>query len=140
MAATTTEKQKALPDFVIIDDDSISNVICQMIIHNEWPDARIDIFTDPQKGLEYIVGLNDDPAPNSVILLLDITMPDINGGDVLEEIKKCCAAIVQRLTVYMLSSSVIPHDQQTAADDTFVAGYVIKPLSHVKLQEIFAKT
>ena len=123
-------------DFIIIDDDFINNIICQKIIQSELSQAKIVIFTNPQKGLAYIDANYDNPVSNNVILFLDIKMPALNGWDILEQLADSREEVKKHLRIFLLSSSVTPEDKQKAAHDPIVAGYIEKPLTQDKLQVV----
>lgn len=127
------------PDFIIIDDDLINNVICQEIIKSELPETKIIIYTDPQKALEYIVNVYSKPGANKAVLLLDIDMPALNGWDILEKMNDSSNQLKQQVKIFLLSSSITPEDKQRAADESLVCGYIEKPLTQVKLKAIFTE-
>jgi CheY-like chemotaxis protein len=129
------EKQKG-PDFIIIDDDFINNVICQQVIQHEVTGAKIDIYTNANKGLEYVTAACRVPGAKNTILFLDINMPAVNGWDILEKLNESADQLRGRLKIFMLSSSVTPEDKQKASDEPLVYGYIEKPLTQVKLNAI----
>jgi CheY-like chemotaxis protein len=129
------EKQKGT-DFIIIDDDFINNVICQQVIQHEVLGAKIDIYINANKGLEYVTAACRVPGANNTILFLDINMPAVNGWDILEKLNESADQLRDRLKIFMLSSSVTPEDKQKANDEPLVYGYIEKPLTQVKLNAI----
>jgi response regulator RpfG family c-di-GMP phosphodiesterase len=124
-------------DFIIIDDDSINNIICKKVIRTRFPEAKIIIFTNAQKGLEYIKGNYKDPVPKNALLFLDINMPGLNGWDVLEQLAEAPTEVSAPLHIYLLSSSVTPEDKIQATNDAKVLGYIEKPLTQCKLADCF---
>ena len=132
-------EKNELPDFIVIDDDYINNVICQMIIQNELQATRIDIFTTPQQGLDFINAKYSSPQSNNAVLFLDINMPALNGWDILELLRNSSEWVKRHLRTYMLSSSATPWDIQKAAADPLVSGYIEKPLKPIDLRNIIRK-
>ena len=135
MEESVNSVQKLLPDFIIIDDDSINNMICRKTIQVVFPTVNIKTFTTPEAGLEYIHNLQEDTKTN-VILFLDINMPGLNGWDVLELFKELPEKIRARFKIFMLSSSIDPLDKQKADSDPFTTGYISKPLNNTVLNNI----
>ena len=72
-------------NFIVIDDDGINNKLCRLNIEKIYPQASIETFTDPRVGFDHIVTkYGPDQDNGNAILLLDISMPDINAWDFLE--------------------------------------------------------
>ncbi|HMG68451.1 MAG TPA: response regulator [Chitinophagaceae bacterium] len=130
-------RQQESPDFIVIDDDFINNLICETIIQSEYPAARIDIFTNSQKALEYINATYANPGSKKAVLLLDIDIPAINGWEILDNLNNSSGRIKQQLKMYILTSSVKPEDRLKAREYIGVSGYIEKPLSKEKLQSIY---
>lgn len=127
-----------LPDFIVIDDDSINNTICKIVIKNELPKARIFTFTAAQKGIAHINATYSKPASNDVILLLDIIMPALSGWNVLEILKHSPEEVRQHLFIFILSANFAPEDKQKAANgqSSLISGFITKSFDRFKLQTI----
>ncbi|HMG68452.1 MAG TPA: response regulator [Chitinophagaceae bacterium] len=129
-------EEQHIPDFIVIDDDYINNVICQLIIQNELKATKIIFFTVPQKGLEYIEATYSGPEANDAVLFLDINMPVLNAWDVLDQLKNSSEWVKHHLRIFIFSSSLSHQDKQRAADNPLVSGYIEKPLKPIDLQNI----
>jgi len=125
-------------NFIIIDDDPINNMVCEQIILEALPSADVQIFTRPEAAIAYMLSLNPEPGAGTTILFLDINMPEISGWEVLDEFNGFPSAIKKHFEIYMLSSSVDPHDKQKAAEYPVVLGYIEKPLTITQVQAIVA--
>ena len=128
---------RSIPDFIVIDDDPISNIICHKLIRKVFPSAGVETFTDPMSGLEHIRRKYEDPAANKAFLFLDINMPGLNGWGVLERFVTFSNSLKQNFTISLLSSSVAIRDKQLAAKNPLVSGYIEKPLSIPHLKQLF---
>ena len=71
--------KQTVPDFIVIDDDPVNNMICRKYIGFRFPAVNILTFTDPLTALDYIHSKYDNPDANKVYLLLDINMPGLSG-------------------------------------------------------------
>lgn len=126
MLATPREDQFV----IIIDDDPISNLLTEEKIKTVHSKERIKSYVDPGTGLERIRTLLSNNINESIILLLDINMPNINGWDALDKLKTMFEELkTKSVRIYMLSSSIDVNDKIKAYNNPLVSGYFEKPLS-----------
>lgn len=117
-------------NFIIIDDDSMNNMLCRKMLEITYPTADIKDFTDAQTGFDYIVQTYSDPnSDKRAVLLLDIIMPIMDAWGFLEEFAKLDEKVKNRIKIYILSSSVDKRDMARANDNEYVEYYLIKPLT-----------
>ena len=121
--------------FIVIDDDEINNLYCKIIIKHAVADSDIQIFNIPEKGFEYITKEYSN-SENPTVLFLDINMPSWSGWEFLDNFEKLDKNIKRQIKIYMLSSSVDPSDHQQAEGNNYIAGYIEKPLSELKVLSI----
>jgi len=130
-------EQKTTPDFIVIDDEAVNNMICLKIVQSTFPGAVVHTFTEPEQGLEYIIFTYLGNDIENAVLFLDINMPILTGWDVLDKFEKYSTIIKERLKIFILSSSVDARDKQRALNNPLVTDYIPKPLSKAKLQWLF---
>ena len=128
---------KTIPDFIIIDDDPISNMICSKSIEKLFHTANNKTFTNPLSGLDCIFLKYKDADTYEAFLFLDINMPVLNGWGVLDKFNDFPDAIKKHFNIYILSSSVENKDKQLALENPLVSGYIKKPLTAIQLLTIF---
>jgi CheY-like chemotaxis protein len=126
-------------NFILVDDDYVSNLIGKKIITKVFPHADVQTFLEPAEALIYIQSAYSGGEANDAILLLDINMPVLSGWDFLDAFEKFDNRIKERVKIYMLSSSVAPHDKDRAAANKNVSGYLEKPLSKEVILAILQK-
>jgi DNA-binding response OmpR family regulator len=106
---------------LVIDDDPSLREALQIGVQFQWEDAEVIATADGEEGLERF--FQDEPD----VLLLDVTMPKMNGFEVLEHIRR-----VSDVPVIMLTARGEELDQvrglELGADD-----YVAKPFSYLAL-------
>ncbi len=125
--------------FIFIDDDSINNMICRMLVTDIAKESEILTFEIPEKGFEYIANeyaKNGSDTPT--MLFLDINMPTWSGWEFLESYEKLEPCIKNQIKVYMLSSSINQRDMERAAENKNVVDYIKKPLSKKTLLTIIS--
>ncbi len=128
--------EKLLPDFIVIDDDIINNMICKKIIQLTLSGVTINTFEDPSDGLRYLQTNYATGQANNVILFLDINMPAISGWDVLDRLKDFPPLFFERIQIFLISPLINEMENEKALNNKMIKGYVPKPLSRHKLQAI----
>ena len=123
--------------FMVVDDDSFNNLVCNHIIQKFNKDAQVILFIDPVKALTYIKDSFGVGTESSVtILFLDINMPVLNGWEFLEAFEAFGEKIHRQIQIFLLSSSIDQDDIKRAQQNPFVQGYYSKPLSLATLNLI----
>jgi two-component system chemotaxis response regulator CheY len=121
--------------FIIVDDDRINNKICSILLSMTVTDRPVICFQEPEEGLDYIQREFSAGAPPS-ILLLDINMPSMTGWEFMTRFQTLNEAVKEKITVYILSSSVDQHDIDKAAANPLIKGFISKPLSQETAREL----
>ncbi len=106
---------------LVVDDDDRVRDALEIGISLQWEDAQVVSAADGENGLDLF--FTEEPD----IVLLDVTMPRMNGFEVLKAIRQ-----VSDVPVIMLTARGDDVDQvrglELGADD-----YVAKPFSHLAL-------
>jgi DNA-binding response OmpR family regulator len=106
---------------LVVDDDQRIRDALEIGLQLQWQDAQVLTAADGETGLDLF--FNEEPD----IVLLDVTMPRMNGFDVLKGIRQ-----VSDVPVIMLTARDEDVDQvrglELGADD-----YIGKPFSHLAL-------
>lgn len=123
--------------FIVVDDDPVSNKICQYTICKVIEQAEVKCFEFPVEGLNFIATnyLNfTEEMPTT--LFLDINMPEINGWEFLEEFAKMDERIRKQFSIYIVSTSIDYGDRNKANSNPLVTNYLEKPLSKAILNQL----
>jgi two-component system, OmpR family, KDP operon response regulator KdpE len=106
---------------LVVDDDQRIRDALEIGVQLQWQDAKVLTAADGETGLDLF--FNEEPD----IVLLDVTMPRMNGFEVLKAIRQ-----VSDVPVIMLTARDEDVDQvrglELGADD-----YIGKPFSHLAL-------
>ncbi|MDQ6675196.1 MAG: response regulator transcription factor [Chloroflexota bacterium] len=106
---------------LVIDDDPRLRDALEVGIQLQWQDAQVLTAVDGEAGLDLFFSEEPD------VVLIDVTMPRMNGFEVLQAIRR-----VSDVPVIMLTARAEDIDQarglELGADD-----YVAKPFSHLAL-------
>ena len=114
--------------FIIVDNDPVNNLLCDLAIKDAVVDNDFLAFTDPLKAFEYVSADNQNNGCRN-ILLLDINMPIWSGWDFVDHFDKLDEKIKDSYKVFMLSSSIDNNDKQRAVENKNVVDYIEKPLT-----------
>jgi two-component SAPR family response regulator len=121
--------------FIVVDDDYINNIYCRIIIEMAFPEADIQTYTDPETALVYIQSAYNNSKAFDTILFLDINMPALTGWEFLEAYEQFDLTVKNKLNIYMLSSSIDPHDKERANANKNVLDYIEKPLTREQVEK-----
>ncbi|HMI02124.1 MAG TPA: response regulator [Pedobacter sp.] len=128
--------------FIIIDDDPISNLLCRISIKSYFKDSTILTFSFPEQGFEYIASeYSQSSSLLPIILFLDINMPIWSGWDFLEHFEKL-RNLKASFKIYIMSSSIDANDVARADANKNVIDYIKKPFNRaclVKISEDYLK-
>lgn len=133
-----TSSTKVNTCFIVVDDDSVNNLICRKVIKHVFPEADIQTFIKPEIALTYIKTIYSTSHEKTTILFLDINMPILLGWDFLEEFDGFDANIKEQLKIYVLSSSTDQLDRERANKNKNVYDYIEKPLSKEIMEKFFS--
>lgn len=122
-----------LCNYLVVDDDKTSNLICDFTIQRFNKDATRNIFTRPEEALGFIREKNI--TAGETVMFLDVNMPTMSGFEFLQEFIKFSAEIKEQYKIYMLTSSIEDFSSQ-AGRFPFVKGFLSKPLRLDYLEKI----
>ena len=124
--------------YLVVDDDSTNNLICEFTIRRYDKSAKICSFLEPEKALKYITReYSKTEEPNSTVVFLDVNMPTMTGFEFLDEFLRFDRGVQEQFIIYMLSSSVEDFSMQ-AKKYPIVAGFLAKPLQISHLEDVLA--
>ncbi|UXP30556.1 response regulator [Reichenbachiella agarivorans] len=121
----------------VIDDDQVFQLIIKKQIEMKNFDCEILNFYNGQEAFDFFkanVG-EDDKLPD--LVMLDVNMPVKNGWDFLQDYQTLPVEMRKKISLYMVTSSVIQSDIDKANDNENIISFVSKPITNDKLEEIF---
>jgi len=112
----------------IVDDDPISNLVCETILKKMLFAEEYHTFENSALALEKLESLSPD------LVFLDLHMPEIDGWTFLDSLEN--HNLSQKPKVILLTASIDPEDQKKAESRTDLMDIVLKPLSKEYIQEL----
>jgi CheY-like chemotaxis protein len=122
---------------MIIDDDELNNYITTKIVGYSQLAEKVDSYQSPREALDYLSENSnraDGAAPE--IIFLDISMHGMDGWEFLEEYKHLPYDYQKKIKIFILSTSIFEHDRMRAGEYECINGYIQKPLTEPKINEI----
>lgn len=119
--------------YIIVDDDKTSNLICDFVIRRYDKEAQRSLFTCPEEALDFLSRKGNISC--LTVLLLDINMPTMSGFEFLREFSRIDLEIKNYFRVYMLTSSIEDFSSK-AVEFPMVKRYFSKPLKATHLDQI----
>jgi CheY-like chemotaxis protein len=134
------EMTKNLKSILLIDDDKATNILHKYIIKKTNEHIFTHIASDAQQGLDYLLRKdefdNDTLFPLPDIIFLDINMPVMDGWEFMEEYNNLQDSQKAHTLIMLLTTSINPSEKKRATETAGISGFMNKPLSVVKFQEI----
>lgn len=119
---------------LILDDDPVMRLVIQKMIHLIDTTATCFPFENGEVGLTFLKEFNF--YPESLIVLIDINMPVLDGWGFLDELQKLNIEQFKKTKFYIVSSSTDTDDQQKSKDYPMIHRFYHKPLYKQDIIEI----
>ena len=127
---------KPLERILLVDDDSVTNMMHRRVIERSNRARAIDVATDGQEALDILHADIAAGRPLPELILLDINMPGMGGFEFLEHYAGLNIDPDAQLIIVMLSTSLLRADHIRAEADPNVHSFCDKPLRLEKLLEM----
>ena len=121
---------------ILVDDNPITLFYNEDVIKEVYPNSDISTY---ERSADFIKDYSDlkFKVYDSILLFLDLNMPDYLGFEVLEEIEEAVEDI-SNLSVIILTSSRMKSDVERSKRFVQIKGYIEKPITQEKLKEVLS--
>jgi CheY-like chemotaxis protein len=120
----------------LIDDDEVFVYLTTKTIRQTKLVDTVNIFGNGLDALDFIKENGQDPNALPEIILLDLSMPIMNGWQFLAEYSTLNLNVGKKIAIYICSSSISPDDVARAKTISEVYDYIIKPITKDKFIEL----
>lgn len=128
-----------LKTLTLVDDDDIFVFLTTKIIEQTNLVDLIKVFGNGLDAINFLKENKNNVDALPDIILLDLSMPIMNGWQFLEKYNKLNPTIGKKITIYICSSSISPDDITRAKTISEVSDYIIKPITKDKLIDLIKK-
>ena len=126
----------SIKNIFFVDDDKLFVYLTRKTIEAANFGGQIKEFGDGEEAINYLKQIAADTELLPDIILVDLNMPIMDGWEFLEEYTLIKQEMRKKATIYLVSSSISPHDIERAKDVSLVSAFLIKPLVKEKVIEI----
>jgi len=120
---------------LLIDDSDIDNAVNKKLLKLARISDDIEIYTSARASINKIKELGITwTSPR--LILLDLSMPDLNGMQWLELFRELPEQVQNKCFVYVLSASIDRKQLDQAENDSSVIALLEKPLDVYLLQQL----
>lgn len=112
-----------LPTLLLVDDDDVEAESFKRSLKRSGFGTELLRAKDGLEALEILRGTTVGPMPRSLIVLLDLNMPRMNGFEFLRELRN--DPWLRSTVVFVLTTSNAEKDSMEAYD-LFISGYIVK--------------
>jgi CheY-like chemotaxis protein len=120
----------------LIDDDDIFVFLTKKTILKVAENVDVEVFSDGLKAITHLKEMKDNPGELPDLIFLDLNMPVMDGWGFLTEYEEVCKNLSKKNELYIVSSSISPHEMERAGNIHSVSEFIIKPLVKEKFLEI----
>lgn len=121
---------------LLVDDDEIFRFITQTMIAETKLVHQIKTFENGKLAIEFLKAIHEQTEELPDIILLDLTMPILDGWGFIEHYLELLPKFGKRIQLYVLSSSIDPYDHEKAKSISAVSDFVIKPITKSQFLEL----
>lgn len=113
----------------IIDDEQVSLFLTQRMLVLEGGVKGNDIhtFLSGREALSVLSSCRQADYPDA--LLLDLDMPEMDGWQFLDALAPAEERFLKNCSIYILTSSLNPADEERAGQNPLISGFFEKPIS-----------
>lgn len=113
--------------FLLIEDNEIDQLIMTQLFKKVLNVSGVNIANNGKEGIQWLLS-NREKFSQSLIILLDIQMPIMNGPQFLVEYEKLADDLKRETQIFMLSSSLDNDEIKRIKGNIHVSDFLSKPI------------
>jgi len=120
----------------LIDDDDIFVFLTKKTMLKVSENVEVEVFSDGLQAITHLKEIKDKKELLPDIIFLDLNMPVMDGWEFLAEYQELYPFFAKKNELYIVSSSISPHEMERSKNIKEVCEFIIKPLVKEKFLEI----
>jgi CheY-like chemotaxis protein len=120
---------------LLVDDDPIFNFLHTRMLSLGGLAKEVHTALNGQQALDLLNGYFSGAATLPDAVLLDLTMPELDGFGFLEAFRKLKVPGMEKVNIVVITSSINPKDIERVRA-LGVTNYLIKPVTLDKLKDV----
>ena len=122
---------------LLIDDGVIDNYIFETLLKRTGKEISTTVCANGKIAIDKLEKIKkDDNAVLPEYIIVDITMPTMDGWEFLKEYKRLDIDPALNSKVYILTSSIFKTDYNRSQGYPFISGFIVKPIDSQGLNKI----
>ncbi len=120
----------------VLDDDAVFHRLMELSLARSRPFKGLYHHYDGKALIKYIWDNRNDMSNLPDVIFVDIKMPILDGWGFLDILQKIYPELCKKISIYVVTVSVIKNDMIRAATYPFVEEFISKPVALNKLESI----
>jgi len=120
----------------VLDDDAVFHRIIELSLARSRPFKSVYHHYEAKYLINYIRANSEDHSNLPDIIFVDIRMPVLDGWGFMDALQKIYPVLCKKITVYIVTVSVIKNDRIRAFKYPFVKDFITKPITTERLISI----
>lgn len=121
-------------DFLLVEDNLIDQFVTKKLLKKGLNISPLFIANNGKEAIDWLL---KNPIQNSLVILLDIQMPVMNGFEFLDEFSRLTDEIKDKIEIFVLSSTLDTDEIKKAKENKYVSNFWNKPFLLETLQNTF---
>lgn len=122
---------------LLIDDGIIDNYIFETLLKQTGKEVTTTVCSNGKMAIEKLEEIKyKDKTVMPEYIIVDITMPTMDGWEFLNEYKRLDIDPALNSKVYILTSSIFKTDYNRSQGYPFISGFIVKPIDSQSLNKI----
>ncbi|KIA97402.1 MULTISPECIES: response regulator [unclassified Flavobacterium] len=125
--------------FLLIEDSDIDKLVIKQLLKKVLDVTNVNTVNNGKEGIEWIINHRKN-FNQSLVILLDIQMPIMNGFEFLLAYDKLSDDLKYETQIFVLSSSLVREEIKRIKSNQYVTEFLSKPIAIKEFGDILYPT